>query len=82
MEGLRSAHSRMGIAVICVAALVVFLGVSTDAAAQRGRGGPQLSAEKLDAAWALQATCVAKELGLSDEAAGKLTTLYKGARKS
>ena len=64
-------------------ALAASLVLPFSASAQPGGGGRnQLSAEKREAAWALQAQGVAKELGLSEEQAGKLVEAYKASRES
>lgn len=47
-----------------------------------GRGGPRLAPEKAEAAWALEAKSVAKELKLAEEPSGKVADAYKAARKS
>ena len=73
---------RTGVVVVCIAALVVLACWMPDAVAQRGRGGPELAPEKAEAAWQLEAGCVADELKLSEENTKKLVDAYKGARKS
>ncbi|MBI3119591.1 MAG: hypothetical protein HYZ00_12930 [Candidatus Hydrogenedentes bacterium] len=53
---------------------------TTLANAQGGRG-PQLPPEKREAAWALEAGSVAKDLGLAEDAAKKLADAYKASRQ-
>lgn len=72
--------SQIGVTVRCITVLMVLAGWMPDAAAQPGRGGPQLAPEKAEAARKLQADCVAKELGLSEKSAEGLVDAYKAAR--
>ena len=68
--------------LVAAACMALLLTLSTAATAQFGRGGPQLDPEKQEAAWDLQVTGVAKELGLSEEDAAKTSEAYKVVRKS
>ncbi|MCH8332347.1 hypothetical protein IIC65_00285 [Candidatus Sumerlaeota bacterium] len=71
--------------LIWLAGMVFMLASMTDAMAQRGgggRGGPRLDPAKAAAAQELQAKEVAKVVGLSGDATGKLVAAYKAARES
>lgn len=73
---------QIGGVVLLIAVLAPLAVWMPNAAAQRARGGPELAPEKAEAAWKLQAECVAKELGLSKENAEGLVNAYKAARKT
>ena len=73
---------QIGAMVLCAMVMTVLACWMPDAAAQRGGGGPQLAPEKAEAAWKLEAECVAKALSLSEEKTGGLVAAYKAARKS
>ncbi len=71
--------------LVFVATALAAGGVFNSARAQfggGGRGGPRLAPEKQEAAWTIEVKCVAQELKLSDEVAGKVAELYKASRKS
>jgi hypothetical protein len=59
----------------------VFL-AGAGAGAQGRGGGPQLSPEKLNAAWTLEAQGVSKDIGLSEADANKVVAAYKTSRES
>ena len=73
---------QIGVVLLCGVVLTVLACWTPDAGAQRGRGGPRLAPEKVEAAWKLEAGCVAKALGLSEEKTGQLADAYKAARES
>ncbi len=73
---------RIGVVALSIAVLMVLAGWTSNAAAQGRWGAPQLSPEKAEAAWQLQAGCVAKALELSEENTQGLVDAYKAARTS
>jgi len=81
-EGQTMKPRQIGVAILCIAVLMVLAGWMPDAAAQAGRGGSRLAPEKAEAARELQAECVAKELGLSKKNTRRLVEAYKAARQT
>ena len=71
-----------GTSVVVLALVVAFACWAPCATAQRGRGGPGLSPEKAEAAWKLEAECVAKRLALATKETEGLVKAYGAARKS
>ncbi|MBI4558275.1 MAG: hypothetical protein HY706_11895 [Candidatus Hydrogenedentes bacterium] len=69
-------------AKLIIAAGVVLVCVWAAQAVAQGQGAAQLTPEKREAAWTLEAKGVAKTAGLSAEATGKLVDAYKASRKS
>jgi len=73
--------NRIGIG--CVLGLVLCSIISADAFAQGRRGGgPQLSPEKAEETWKIQAKGVSQDLSLSKEDSAELTEAYVAARRS
>ena len=81
MAKLQICIAESGRGIMLLIAVLFLLVITTDVTAQR-RGGPQLSPEKQTAAQELEATYVAKNLKLSDEATGKIVAAYQKARKN
>lgn len=81
MAKLHICIAESGRGIMLLIAGLFLLGITADATAQ-GRRGPQLSPEKQAAAQELEATYVAKNLKLSDEATGKIVAAYQKARKN
>ncbi len=73
---------QIGVVVVCIAVLMVLGGWMPNAAAQPVQGGPRLAPEKVEAAWKLEAECVARELGLSKKDMERLVGAYKAARET
>jgi hypothetical protein len=65
---------------VSLAGVIALCLLSTTALAQRG-GGPQLSPEKREAAWTLEAKGVAKTAGVSAENTDKVVKAYIASRK-
>lgn len=74
--------TRIGVVALSIAVLMVLAGWMPNAAAQGRWGAPQLAPEKAEAAWQLEAGCVAKALELSEENTQGLVDAYKAARTS
>ena len=72
---------QLGVVSLCVVVLVLSVVWMPEAAAQRRRG-PRLEPEKAEAAWKLQAECVANDVGLKKKKAAKLVDAYVASRKS
>ncbi len=74
----------MPMGIVVAAVLALCFAAVTDAAAQRGGfGGPQLSPEKAEAAWKLQADSALADLKFDNkEQAEKVCEAYVAARKS
>ena len=81
MEFEKKIHSLKSAIGVGLALAVVF--AAFNATAQFGRGrGPQLAPEKVEAAIALEAKGVARDLELSEDAAEQLLAAYRDARHS
>ena len=78
----RDSMSFKGLGVVFGLALVFALLAPMDADAQRGRGGPRLSAEESAKVWALQSSSVAKEFGVAKRKAAKVAEAYAASRTS
>lgn len=80
-QTIGSGNGRRALRALVCAGAVLGLCYSTLATAQGWRGG-QLAPEKRAAAWEAQAACVAKHLGVTEEAAAKIRDAYVTARKN
>ena len=78
----RDSITLRGLGVVFGLALVFALLAPMDADAQRGRGGPRLSAEESETVWELQSSSVTKELGLAKKKAAKVAEAYAVSRTS
>ena len=82
MSKRRFSNGMMSLGITAIVGLALFMMLATDAAAQRGGGGPRLTPEKAEAAWTLQAEGVAGDLNLKKKQVTSLVEAYVAARKS